>query len=238
MNKKLIFVAILGLCFTGCKETKEVKRELKTLNDKFSYAMGVQVVESIKTIKTEINHDYFIMGIKDSFENREFIISKKEMASIRKEIFGKERKKYIQKMRGVSKKNKLDQDKFLAENRKKDGITTTKSGLQYKIIKKGDGPIPVASDKVTVNYRGTLLNGEEFDNSYKRGKPASFMVKGVIKGWTEALQLMPVGSKYKLFIPSELAYGKKGAGAKIDPNSALIFDIELLSIKGRSSDKK
>ncbi len=238
MNKKLILIAILCLCFTGCKETKENNRELNTITDKFSYSMGVQVVESIKTIKTKIEQDKFVMGINDSFEKREFIISKKEMASIRKEVFDKERKKYIQKMMETTKKNKIEQDKFLEENKKKDGIITTKSGLQYEIIKKGDGPIPSGSDKVTVHYKGTLLNGDEFDSSYKRGKPASFMVKGVIKGWTEALQLMPVGSKYKLFIPSDLAYGKKGAGSKINPNSALIFDIELLSIQAKSSNKK
>jgi len=131
-------------------------------------------------------------------------------------------------------KNKAAGEKFLAENAKKPGVIVTASGLQYKILKTGKGPKPTATDTVTVNYRGTLLNGTEFDSSYKRGKPVSFPLNGVIKGWTEGLQLMNVGSKYKFFIPADLAYGAHGAGPTIAPNSTLIFEVELLGIKGKS----
>ena len=128
-------------------------------------------------------------------------------------------------------KNKKEGAAFLAANKKKDGVITLPSGLQYKILKLGDGPKPTKEQTVTCNYRGTLINGEEFDNSNKRGKPAEFPVSGVIKGWIEALQLMPVGSKWQLFVPSDLAYGPKGAGQMIGPDATLIFEIELLSIK-------
>jgi FKBP-type peptidyl-prolyl cis-trans isomerase FklB len=131
--------------------------------------------------------------------------------------------------------NKKEGDAFLAENKTKDGVITLPSGLQYKIVKAGDGPKPAAADSVVCNYRGTLINGTEFDSSYKRGQPATFPVGQVIKGWTEALQLMPVGSKWELYIPSDLAYGDRGAGANIGPNATLIFEVELLSIQGKDA---
>jgi FKBP-type peptidyl-prolyl cis-trans isomerase FklB len=131
----------------------------------------------------------------------------------------------------VAEKNKKEGEAFLAENAKKEGVVTLPSGLQYKIIQQGSGRKPKLTDEVTTHYRGTLLDGTEFDSSYKRGEPTSFPVNGVISGWTEALQLMPVGSKWQLFIPSNLAYGMRGAGGTIGPNAALIFDIELIAIK-------
>jgi len=127
-------------------------------------------------------------------------------------------------------------EEFLAANKAKDGVVTLPSGLQYKILKAGTGPKPTASDTVVCNYRGTLINGTEFDSSYKRGQPVTFPVSGVIKGWTEALQLMPVGSKWQLFIPSDLAYGDRGAGANIGPDSTLIFEVELVSIQDKSKE--
>jgi FKBP-type peptidyl-prolyl cis-trans isomerase len=134
--------------------------------------------------------------------------------------------------------NKKEGEAFLATNKSKEGVVTLPSGLQYKVEKQGDGPKPLPTDTVECNYRGTLIDGKEFDSSYKRGRPATFPVGGVIKGWTEVLQLMPVGSKYKVFIPSELAYGPRGAGAVIGPNETLIFDIELLSIKEKPAPMK
>jgi FKBP-type peptidyl-prolyl cis-trans isomerase FklB len=131
----------------------------------------------------------------------------------------------------LGEKNKKEGEAFLAENKKKEGVTTLPSGLQYKIMKEGDGQIPKSTDTVTVHYRGTLIDGTEFDSSYTRGQPATFPVKGVIAGFSEALQLMKVGSKWQLFIPSNLAYGERGAGDDIGPNASLIFDIELISIK-------
>jgi len=140
-----------------------------------------------------------------------------------------------QKQVEAGKKNAADADKFLAENKKKDGVKTTVSGLQYKVLKEGNGAQPKSSDTVTVNYRGTLVDGTEFDSSYKRGEPATFPVGGVIKGWTEALQLMKPGSKYQLFIPPDLAYGEHSPGPQIPPNSALIFEVELMNVQSGAS---
>jgi FKBP-type peptidyl-prolyl cis-trans isomerase FklB len=132
--------------------------------------------------------------------------------------------------------HKKEGEEFLAANKSKEGVVTLPDGIEYKILKKGDGPKPTASDTVTVNYRGTLINGTEFDSSYKRGQPVTFPLNGVIKGWTEALQLMPVGSKWELYLPSDMAYGDRGAGADIQPGSTLIFEVELLSIGDKSKD--
>jgi FKBP-type peptidyl-prolyl cis-trans isomerase FklB len=143
------------------------------------------------------------------------------------------RKKQEDKMQLAGGANKQAGDAFLAANKSKESVVTLPSGLQYKILTEGTGPKPTASDSVVCNYRGTLIDGKEFDSSYQRGQPATFPVGQVIKGWTEALQLMPVGSKWQLFIPSELAYGSRGAGADIGPNSTLIFEVELISIKDK-----
>ena len=145
--------------------------------------------------------------------------------------------KQQEKLKEAGDANKKEGEAFLAANKGKEGVVILPSGLQYKILKEGAGPKPTASDSVVCNYRGTLINGAEFDSSYKRGQPATFPVSGVIKGWTEALQLMAVGSKWQLFIPSELAYGERGAGADIGPSSTLIFEVELLSIEDKSKDK-
>jgi FKBP-type peptidyl-prolyl cis-trans isomerase FklB len=143
-----------------------------------------------------------------------------------------------EKNAAMSKDNKSKGETFLAQNKSKEGVVTLPSGLQYKILKEGSGPKPSASDTVVCNYRGTLVDGKEFDSSYKRGQPATFPVSGVIKGWTEALQLMPVGSKWQLFIPSDLGYGDRGAGADIQPGSTLVFEVELVSIQDKAADKK
>jgi FKBP-type peptidyl-prolyl cis-trans isomerase len=147
------------------------------------------------------------------------------------------RKKQDEKKHAAGEANKKDGDAFLAANKGKEGVVTLPSGLQYKILTAGKGPKPTADDSVVCNYRGTLINGTEFDSSYKRGEPATFPVGGVIKGWTEALQLMPVGSKWQLFVPSDLAYGERGPSPEIGPNSTLIFEVELLSIQDKSKDK-
>ena len=136
-------------------------------------------------------------------------------------------------MQQAAEVNKKEGDAFLAANKTKDGVVTLPSGLQYKILTQGTGPKPTPTDSVVCNYKGTLLNGTEFDSSYKRGQPATFPVGGVIKGWTEALQLMPVGSKWQLFVPSDLAYGQRGPGGGIGPNSTLVFEVELISIKSK-----
>ena len=143
-----------------------------------------------------------------------------------------------EKQKAVGEKNAADGAKFLAENKKKEGVKTTASGLQYKVLKEGTGAPPKDTDTVTVNYRGTLINGAEFDSSYKRGQPATFPVGQVIKGWTEALQMMPVGSKWQLFVPPDMAYGARGPNPLIGSNAVLIFEVELLSIKEKDKDSK
>jgi len=147
------------------------------------------------------------------------------------------RKKQQEQMQVAGAASKKEGEAFLAANKSKDGVVTLPSGLQYKILTQGTGPKPTASDSVVCNYRGTLINGTEFDSSYKRGEPATFPVTGVIKGWTEALQLMPVGSKWQLFVPSDLAYGERSPSPEIGPNSTLIFEVELLSIQNKSADQ-
>src|SRR5215211_4743150 len=199
--------------------------QLKDQKDKVSYSIGMQIGFNLGRQKVDINTDVLAAGIKDAIAGKPQLTPDQV-----KEIMAQFEKDMEQKQKEVGEKNKTEGTTYLEENKKKPGVKTTASGLQYKVIKDGTGAQPKATDMVTVNYRGTLIDGTEFDSSYKRGQPATFPVNRVIKGWTEALQLMKVGSKYQLFIPADLAYGERGAGQDIGPNSALIFDVELLEI--------
>jgi FKBP-type peptidyl-prolyl cis-trans isomerase FklB len=185
----------------------------------------------MKRQSIDIDPDILAQGIKDVFAGGKLLLTEEEfrntMENFRKDMMAKQK----MQMQEISDKNKKEGEEFLAENKNKEGVITLPSGLQYKVIKEGDGNLPKATDTVTVHYRGTLIDGTEFDSSYGRGEPATFPVNGVIPGWTEALQLMKAGSKWQLFIPSNLAYGERGAGGRIGPNSTLVFDVELLSIK-------
>src|SRR5947199_8912186 len=176
--------------------------------------------------KVDINTDVLAAGIKDAIAGKPQLTQDQV-----KDIMAQFEKDMEQKQKATGEKNKTDGAKVLEENKKKEGVKTTASGLQYKAVKEGTGPQPKATDMVTVNYRGTLIDGTEFDSSYKRGQPATFPLNGVIKGWTEAVQLMKVGSKYQLFVPSNLAYGDRAVGPDITPNSTLIFEVELLGAK-------
>ena len=169
--------------------------------------------------------------MKDQFNEKPLLVTEEEAQTIMREFSMKMREKMEEKNKILAKRNIKEENKFLKKNKKKKGITTTDSGLQYLVLKQGDGPKPSSTDKVKVHYRGTTIDGTEFDSSYKRGEPVTFPVTGVIKGWTEALLLMDVGGKYKLFIPSELAYGRRGAGQHIGPSAMLIFEVELLGIE-------
>ena len=214
--------------------------ELKTEKEKASYALGMNIGENIgkgmARDGVELDHAIFLRGMKDALAGDKLLMTgeegKAEFTAYQKEA----KEKQEAKMKVIGEQNKKDGEAFLAANKSKEGVVTLPSGMQYKIEKQGDGPKPAASDTVECDYRGTLIDGKEFDSSYKRGKSASFPVGGVIKGWTEVLQLMPVGSKYQVFIPAELGYGARGAGADIGPNSTLIFEIELLSIKPKPAD--
>ncbi len=223
-------VILLPFLSLATDEEKDTDVELKSFEQKLSYMLGQQIGNNIKESPTEIDIDIFVSGIRDSLKGNKSLLSDEETNQVRQEFSRQVQETRNQEMAALSGKNLKDGEAFLAENKKKEGIVTTDSGLQYKVLKQGDGPKPQSTDKVTVHYRGTLLDGTEFDSSYKRGQPASFQVGGVIRGWTEALQLMNVGSKYQLFIPAGLAYGQRGAGQRIGPNSMLIFDVELLSI--------
>lgn len=204
---------------------------LKTYDDKLSYCIGLDIGENLMEQSIKINPDIMIMGIKDTLAGKNKILTEAEiletMTTFKKEMMAKQTKM----MGEVSKRNKEEGNKFLSENKKKDGVKTTKSGLQYKVITEGTGKSPQKTDTVVVHYTGKLLNGTEFDSSFKRGEPVTFPVSGVIPGWTEALLLMKAGSKWELYIPSNLAYGEQGAGRVIGPNSTLHFIVELISIQ-------
>jgi len=206
-------------------------RELVSKKDKQSYAIGMNVGHSLKAQPIELDPAIVAEGLRDTLSGAKPLLTEDEVKAILTELQGELRTKQEAKMQEMSGVNKKEGDAFLAANKSKEGVVALPSGLQYKILTKGTGPKPSAGDTVVCNYRGTLVNGKEFDSSYKRGQPATFPVSGVIKGWTEALQLMPVGSKWELYVPADLAYGDRGAGPDIGPGATLIFDVELISIQ-------
>ena len=205
---------------------QEKSPQLKDQKDKVSYSIGMQIGFNLARQKVDVNPDILVAGIKDSLANKPQLTPDQV-----KEVMAQFEKDMEQKQKDLGEKNKTAGTKFLEENKTKPGVKTTASGLEYKVEKEGTGPQPKPTDMVTVNYRGTLIDGTEFDSSYKRGQPATFPVNGVIKGWTEALQLMKKGAKYQLFIPSSLAYGERAMGPDIGPNSTLIFEVELMDVK-------
>lgn len=192
----------------------------------------------LKKQSVEVDWNLVAQGLKDSTGGAKTRLTEEEAKAVLTEVQNEVRKEQQEKMKEAAATNKTEGEAFLAANKSKEGVVTLPSGLQYKILTAGTGPKPTAGDTVECNYRGTLIDGTEFDSSYKRGQPATFPVSGVIKGWTEALQLMPVGSKWQLFIPSNLAYGERGAGADIGPNAALIFEVELISIQEKKDQDK
>jgi FKBP-type peptidyl-prolyl cis-trans isomerase FklB len=200
--------------------------QLKDQKEKVSYSIGMQIGFNLARAKVEINPDIFFAGVKDSIAGNPRLTPDQV-----KDVMAQFEKDMEQKQKELAEKNKTEGAKFLEDNKKKPGVQTTASGLQYKVEKEGTGATPKATDLVTVNYRGTLIDGTEFDSSIKRGQPATFPVNGVIKGWMEALQLMKQGAKYQLFIPATLAYGERAMGPDIGPNSTLIFEVELQEVK-------
>ncbi len=204
---------------------------LKNKKDKLSYAIGMDIGKNLKRQPIEINPEALSQGLRDSLTDEKTLMTDQEYSETMNAFRTEMAQKQTAQIKEAGDRNKKEGEKFLADNIKKEGIKTTASGLQYKVVTEGTGASPKATDTVSVHYKGTLIDGNEFDSSYSRGQPASFPVNGVIKGWTEALQLMKVGSKWQLYIPSDLAYGERGAGRNIGPNSTLIFDVELLSIK-------
>jgi len=216
----------------ACNDDTPTQLKLETLQQKASYSFGVDVATRLKQQGIELDIQALTSGISDAYTGKELVLSDEIQLSSKTEFQTQIRDALIKEKSEVATKNLAAGKTYLEENAKKPGVITTASGLQYKIITTGEGKQPTIADTVTTNYKGTLIDGREFDSSYKRNQPASFPVKGVIKGWTEALQLMHVGDKWELYIPSELAYGATKRSELIEANSTLIFDLELLDING------
>jgi len=206
---------------------------LKTQKEKASYALGMKIGGDLKRqgVGASVDAALTARGLKDGLAGTKALLTEDEEKAALTQLQTEVRGKMEAKAHEAGAAARKEGEAFLAANKGKEGVVTLPSGLQYKILTEGKGPKPTASDTVSCNYRGTLINGKEFDSSFKGGKPVSFPVSGVIKGWTEALQLMPVGSKWQLFIPPDMAYGDRGAGADIGPGETLIFEVELLSIE-------
>lgn len=231
-SRKVALVAGMAvlLMASGCT-AQEKKLELNTLKDKVSYGIGLNIGKDFKEQEIDVDVNLLARGIKDSIAGTEPALTEEQMReafeAFQQEIVAKQEAK----SKAAAEKNLKDGEAFMAENGKKEGVVTLPSGLQYKVIEEGSGKTPAATDTVTVNYRGTLVDGSEFDSSYKRGEPATFPVGGVIPGWTEALQLMKEGAKWQVVIPPALAYGERGAAPVIGPNSTLVFEVELIKVQ-------
>jgi FKBP-type peptidyl-prolyl cis-trans isomerase len=204
---------------------------LKTQKEKISYAIGMNIGTGMHRQSLQIDPNILLRGLKDALAGGKTLMTDEEAKAVMTQLQNEMRKAQQEKMQQAGAANKKEGEAFLDANKTKEGVKVLPSGLQYKILKEATGPKPTATDTVVCNYRGTLIDGKEFDSSYKRGEAATFPVNGVIKGWTEALQLMPVGSKWQLFLPADLAYGDRGAGADIGPDATLIFEVELMSIQ-------
>jgi len=220
----------IGFLFTCTFSFAAEKPELKDQKDKESYSLGYQFGQGAKHEGLDINVEFYTSGIRDALSGSKPQLSQEEIQKTVLEVQKRVVAAHQKELKEMSAKNLAAGKAFLEENKKKEGVKTLPSGLQYKVLAEGSGKTPKAADNVTVNYKGTFINGAEFDSSYKRGKPATFQVDKVVKGWTEALQMMKEGSRWQLFIPPELGYGDRGGGP-VPPNSTLIFEVELISVK-------
>jgi FKBP-type peptidyl-prolyl cis-trans isomerase FklB len=227
VQMKLQIVVALSVLFLVSLVNAQENLVLKNQKEKMSYIIGMDIGNNLKKQSMDVDANILSKGVNDALAGRKPLLTEQEI----RETMTAFQKEMMAKREVVAKKNKEQGDAFLAENKKKEGVKTLPSGLQYKVIKAGTGKKPKSNDTVTTQYRGTLIDGTEFDSSYKRGQPATFQVSGVIPGWTEALQLMEEGAKWQLFIPSNLAYGERGAGGIIGPNATLIFEIELILVQ-------
>jgi FKBP-type peptidyl-prolyl cis-trans isomerase FklB len=223
---KLKWMAVFGVGLVAAQLSAQEPAGLKTQKDRTSYALGMDLANSLKKQSIDVDPAIFSQGLRDVLGSSKTLLTEEEVRTILAALQTEVRNNVMAKI-------KQDGAAFLAQNKAKDGVVTLPSGLQYKILKAGDGKKPGLDDTVVCHYKGTLIDGTEFDSSYKRNQPATFPVKGVIKGWTEALQLMPVGSQWQLVIPSDLAYGERGAANIIPPYSTLVFEVELISIQAK-----
>jgi len=223
---------------TGTAAKSQAPLALKTQKEKFSYALGMNLGKSLHSQSVPVDPNILARGLRDTLAGGKTALTDDEARAALTAVQNEVNKKQQAKMQEMGEANKKEGEAFLAANKSKQGVVALPSGLQYKILQPGTGAKPTATDSVVCNYRGTLIDGKEFDSSGKHGGPATFPVTGVIKGWTEALQLMPVGSKWQLFVPSDLAYGDRGGGGDIGPGATLIFEVELVSIADKGTDKK
>ena len=234
---RLLIFTMAAICLAGLANAQS-GAGFKNDKEKVSYAVGMGVGKNLSRQGIEVDPQVLLKGITDVLGKKKTRLSDEEfrttMRGLNKRLRASREKERSQK----GGKNKKEGAAFLAQNKKKPGVVTLPSGLQYQVLRKGKGAKPLPANRVVTNYRGRLIDGTEFDSSYKRGKPATFPVKGVIAGWTEALQLMSIGSKWKLFVPANLAYGERGAGRLIGPNATLIFEIELLEIEEGAKRRK
>nr|WP_144062553.1 FKBP-type peptidyl-prolyl cis-trans isomerase [Simiduia agarivorans] len=222
-------IALATALLAACGADKKEEAKLDTLEAKVSYIFGTNMANQFKQEDIALDAGALALAVQDVQAGKESRIKQEDIQKVMEEFQAAAQAKQEQQYQAVADANKLESDEFLAANKAKDGVQTTETGLQYKVVAEGEGAKPTTDDTVKVHYKGTLINGTEFDSSYARGEPVSFPVTGVIAGWTEALQLMSPGAKYELYIPSELAYGPGGTGP-IGPNQALIFEVELLEV--------
>lgn len=229
---QFLVAALLLVGLTGCQSIEDKNVKIETQQDSVSYSIGLSVGKTLQRDSITITPEVFLRGVLDAkADSAKRLMSDKEVESCMMAFQQEMQKKAMDRAQAIAEKNITDGMNFLAENANKPGVVSLPSGLQYKVITAGNGKKPTSSSTVKTHYRGRLLDGTEFDSSYKRNEPAVFPVSGVIPGWIEALQLMPVGSKWELYIPANLAYGEQGAGNVIPPNAVLIFEIELLEIQ-------
>jgi len=209
---------------------------LETLQEKENYSIGYRIGLSMKTDEIEVDLEKVIQGFQDGLKGKKPRLDEEEMKKLITDLTERAQRDRMRKFQEKIVKNAEESQRFLEENIKRDGIRTTESGLQYQVLKEGDGASPEIEDFVTVHYRGTFIDGTEFDSSHAKGEPQNFKTDSVIKGWTEALQMMKIGSKWNIFVPPDLAYGRRGQGERIPPNKVLVFEIELLSVESKGGE--
>ena len=230
MKIRIAFM-IVGILALGSWGYGQEAKELKDQKEKLSYVIGIDIGKALQKQGVPIDPDLVAKGIKDGVLGGKLLMSDQEIQETMMAFQKEMRAKQEEANKQIGEKNKKEGEIFLAQNKTKEGVKTLPSGLQYKVVKAGTGKKPKATDTVVTHYKGTLLDGTEFDSSFKRNQPATFKVNGVIRGWTEALQLMEEGAKWILYVPAALAYGDRGAGQQIGPNATLIFEVELISIQ-------
>ena len=236
--KRIVIAVLAGGLWACCASAQDAPAALKTQKEKMSYAIGMEMGKGVKAQGLDVDPNVVSQGLKDAVTGGKSLMSDEELKTVITALQDDIKQKQMQAMEAAAVENKKLGEAYLAENGKKEGVVTLPSGLQYKIITAGQGKKPVETDTVMCKYTGTFTDGTEFDSSAEAGKPVPFEIKTVIPGFREALQLMPVGSKWHIVVPSELAYGDRGAGGVIGPNATLVFDLELVSIQGADADAK